>query len=213
MDEPVKRNYQAVRRAESARRTRRAIVAAATELFLRDGFGRTTVDAVARAAAVSRKTVFRSVGGKVELLKVAMDWAVTGDDEAGPLAARPEIAQLAGQADGAAILAEWAALTAAIDSRVAGLSLVLAEAAGLDPAAREQRVLARSQRFDGGTAFADLLATRGLLRADVSARHAADIVWLHSDPAIYHQLVVERDWTHEQFVGWLAGAVNTQLLK
>jgi len=109
-------------------------------------------------------------------------------------------------------MAQWAELTAAVGSRLAGLSVVLTEAAGLDPAARELRNQALAQRHAGATAFADFLAARRLLRADVSRQQSADVVWLYSDPAIYHQLVVERNWSHEEFVGWLVGTVRTQLL-
>jgi AcrR family transcriptional regulator len=213
MTEPVKRNYVAVRRANTARQTRRAVVAAAADLYLRDGFGRTTVDAVAQAAGVSRKTVFRAVGGKVELLTLAIDWATAGDDEAVPLAERGEIADLAAQVSEDAIMAHWAALTAAIGSRMAGLSLVLAEAAGVDPAARELRGRAQAQRHRGATAFAEFLAGRRLLRGDVSLDQAADLVWLYSDPAMYHRLVVERNWSHEEFVAWLTRTACTQLMQ
>jgi AcrR family transcriptional regulator len=209
----VKRNYLAVHRADTARQTRRAVVAAAAALYLRDGFGRTTVDAVAASAGVSRKTVFRAVGGKVDLLKLAIDWAAAGDDEDVPLAERAEIAQLAAQLGGDAIMTHWAMLTAAIGSRVAGLSLVLAEAAGTDPAARDLRDRAQAQRHLGATAFAEFLAARGLLRSDVDVNQAADLAWLYSDPWMYHRLVVERNWSHEDFVAWLAHAVGTQLLQ
>ena len=57
-----------------------AIVDAAAGLFIAHGYGGTTVDAIAEAAGVSRKTVFTSVGGKADALKFALDWAVTGDD-------------------------------------------------------------------------------------------------------------------------------------
>jgi AcrR family transcriptional regulator len=212
MTDAVKRNYIAVRRAETARQTRRAVVDAAADLYLRDGFGRTTVDAVAAAAGVSRKTVFRAVGGKVELLKLAIDWATTGDDEDVPMAERAEIADLAAQTNGAAIIARWAALTAAIGSRVAGLSLVLTEAAGVDAAARHLRVQTQAQRHLGATAFAEFLGSRRLLRADLSAQQAADLVWLYSDPAIYHRLVVDRNWGHTEFVAWLARTGSSELL-
>lgn len=43
-------------------------------------------DATAEAAEVSRKTVFTAVGGEVELLKLAFDWSVVGDDEPAPSA-------------------------------------------------------------------------------------------------------------------------------
>jgi len=212
MTDAVKRNYVAVRRAETARQTRRAVVDAAARLYGRDGFGQTTVDAVAAAAGVSRKTVFRAVGGKVELLKLSIDWATVGDDENVPLADRAEIAELAAQVSGDAIIAHWAALTAGIGSRMAGLSLVLTEAAGIDPAARELRGLAQAQRLLGATAFAEFLASRQLLRAGLTVERAADLAWLYSDPAIYHRMVVERTWSHQEFVTWLTQTGNTQLL-
>ena len=57
--------------------TRRAIVSAAARLFVAQGFGRTTIEAIAAEAGVGRNTVF-SVGGKLDLLKLALDWAVVG---------------------------------------------------------------------------------------------------------------------------------------
>src|SRR5215510_13295482 len=98
----VKRAYSSRLRAAQARQTRRSIVSAAARLFVEDGFGTTTIDAVADAAGVSRKTVFTAVGGKVALLKLALDWAVAGDDEPIPLADRPEIARLFRDRDPAA---------------------------------------------------------------------------------------------------------------
>src|SRR6516162_4037958 len=92
MSQPVKKKpYNSSLRAAQARATRRAIVDAAARLFTERGYGVTTVDAIAEAAGVSRKTVFTSVGGKTEALKLAMDWAIVGDDEPVPMLERPHI--------------------------------------------------------------------------------------------------------------------------
>ena len=53
MSQPAKR-YTSEIRDEQARRTRRAIVTAAHDLFLAQGYAATTIDAVAQAAHVSR---------------------------------------------------------------------------------------------------------------------------------------------------------------
>ena len=53
------RSYSSTLRADQARRTRRRIVDAAAELFAEHGYAGTTIDAIATAAGVSRKTVFR----------------------------------------------------------------------------------------------------------------------------------------------------------
>jgi hypothetical protein len=44
--------------------------------------------------AVSRKTVFTSVGSKAGVLKLAWDWALVGDDEPAPMADRPGVRQM-----------------------------------------------------------------------------------------------------------------------
>src|SRR5918995_1605746 len=122
MTAAVKRHYRSELRAAQAQETRRAIVAAASRLFVEDGYGATTIDAVAEAAGVSRKTVFTAVGAKMDLLKIAGDWAVAGDDRPVALAGRSVLRQLLEQPDPAVLLTEWARMQAEIGSRVAALS-------------------------------------------------------------------------------------------
>jgi AcrR family transcriptional regulator len=121
-------------------------VSAAARLFVEDGFGTTTIDGIAEAAGVSRKTVFTAVGGKVELLKLAIDWAVAGDDEPVPLAERPEIERLFRERDPAALLRGWVHLQVVIDSRVAGLYQALT----VEPARRARRTACRPDRRGSG---------------------------------------------------------------
>ena len=63
---PAQRPYRSRLREDQARATRRAVVGAARDLFVELGWSRTTIDAVAARAGVSRKTVFSSVGGKAD---------------------------------------------------------------------------------------------------------------------------------------------------
>src|SRR5690242_10854927 len=108
MSAPVKKPYTSTLRAAQARATRRAIVDAAARLFTQRGYGATTVDAIAEAAGVSRKTVFTSVGGKTEALKLAIDWAIAGDDEPVPMLERPHIKAMQQEPDARQILASYA---------------------------------------------------------------------------------------------------------
>src|SRR5580692_13068899 len=104
--QPPKR-YASQVRDEQARRTRRAIVTAAHDLFLAQGYAATTIDGIAAAAHVSRATVFNSAGGKVALLKLALDWAIVGDDEPIPLAGRPAIKAILAQSEPRKALLLW----------------------------------------------------------------------------------------------------------
>jgi AcrR family transcriptional regulator len=100
------------------------------------GYGGTTIDAVAQAAGVSRKTVFTAVGGKVELIKLAYDFAVAGDDEPVPMPERPAVRALVAEDDPARMLAAYAVMVADIGARIAPVYVALQGAAQTDPAAR-----------------------------------------------------------------------------
>jgi len=211
MSESVKRRYSSPLRARQAEQTRRVIVAAAARLFVEVGYGRTSVDAVAEAAGVSRKTVFSAVGGKVELLKLAIDWAVVGDDAPTPLLERDEAIRLAHAPDPVLMLQGWAQLTAAIDRRLAGLSSALLVAAAVDDQAAELLAAGQQQRLKGSRAFVEELTRQAILAPDLSRDDAADLVWLYSDPSLYARLVHERGWTHDKFEQWLT-KITQQLL-
>jgi len=57
---------------------REAVLAAAVELFTRQGYAATSVDDLARALGVTKSAVYHHVGSKAELLALALDRALTG---------------------------------------------------------------------------------------------------------------------------------------
>jgi AcrR family transcriptional regulator len=212
MGESVKRDYRSELRAAQATETRRSIVAAASRLFVEDGYGSTTIDAVADAAGVSRKTVFTAVGGKLELLRTALDWAVAGDDRPVALADRPDIRRLLAERDPQALLRGWVRILVEADARVAGLYRALEVAAGVDPAA--QAVLAESQRqrLDGARQIVKRLCALGALRPELTRSRAVDVAWLASDPALFDRLVRVRGWSTRRFGEWLGAGLIWQLV-
>jgi AcrR family transcriptional regulator len=139
------RTYSSTLRADQARQTRRRIVDAAAELFAEYGYAGTTIDAVATAAGVSRKTVFDSVGGKAQLMKLAYDFAIVGDDEPVPLVDRPEIRAMLAETDHAKRLAMYAS-RGGIDRRRSPARRAEGGAATSDPEAVKLYVAMVEQR-------------------------------------------------------------------
>ena len=139
------RRYASQVRDEQARRTRRAIVTAAHDLFLAQGYAATTIDGIAEAAHVSRRTVFNSVGGKVALLKLALDWAIVGHDEPIALADRPAIKAILAESDPRKALMLWVQTATDIAARTTPLGEVLIAAADIDPAAAQLLAEASAQ--------------------------------------------------------------------
>jgi AcrR family transcriptional regulator len=60
-------------RSRKARRTRERIAQAAVRLFLERGFEQTTLDAIAEAADISRRTFFHYFGSKESILEAVED--------------------------------------------------------------------------------------------------------------------------------------------
>jgi AcrR family transcriptional regulator len=213
MSEPVKRDYRSGLRAAQAADTRRLIVSAAARLFVEDGYGATTIDAVAEAAGVSRKTVFTAVGGKVDLLKTALDWAVAGDDEPIAMADRPALRELLELDDPAALLTAWANVMVEIDTRVAGLFVALEVAADGDDAASRLLDESRNQRLAGARMVVKRLVALDALTDAVSRADAVDLAWLATDPVLFDRFVRIRGWSVGKFETWLARTLTGQLLK
>jgi AcrR family transcriptional regulator len=212
MPDVVKRDYHSELRAAQALQTRRSIVAAATRLFVADGYGATTIDAVAEAAGVSRKTVFTAVGGKLDLLKLALDWAVAGDDRSVALSDRAAVRQWMDHRDPRAVLTGFAGMLAEIGARVGPLYGALEVAAGMDSAARALVADSQRRRLDDARKVVRRLRELQALTTHITHREAVDLVWLAMDPALFDRLVRVRGWTLDRFHEWLADSLHRQLV-
>jgi AcrR family transcriptional regulator len=206
------RSYSSTLRTDQARRTRRRIVDAAAELFAEHGYAGTTIDAVATVAGVSRKTVFDSVGGKAQLMKLAYDFAIVGDDEPVPLADRPEMRAMLAEPDYGKRLAMYASLVVGIDRRLSSAWRAFEGAATSDPEAAKFYVAMVQQRRQAMREAAQMFADAGALRPDLDVEVAADLMWFYNDPSLYDKLVRQRGWSVDRFQAWLAEALQVQLL-
>ena len=207
------RRYASQVRDEQARRTRRAIVTAAHDLFLAQGYAATTIDGIAQAAHVSRRTVFNSVGGKVALLKLALDWAIVGDDEPIALADRPAIKAILAESDQRKALMLWVQTVADVAARTAPLGEVLIAAADIDPAAAQLLAEASRNRLLGATLFIRYLAALDGLAGGMTEQRAADLCWALTDGHLYRLLVGQRGWSTADFNRWLYENLEAALLR
>ena len=212
MTSAPKRSYASPLREDQARATRRAIVTAATELFLERGYSATTMDAIAESANVSRKTVFTAGGSKFTLLKDAYDWSLVGDDEPVAMADRQPVQQILACRDPARAVQLWAGMITVTTVRAAPIGAVLTAAAFVDADAAALLRTSDGHRHGGAEAFVAHLAAIGGLRPGLSLETAADLCWLFMDAGPYIRLVQERGWSVERYQSWLTSAVSRELL-
>src|SRR4051794_23399249 len=112
------RKYDASRRRAQARETQLAIVRAAQKLFIDQGYGQTTIAAVAHAAGVSVETVYAAFHNKPTLLHRAWDITIGGDDEDIVFHERPEVRAIRDEPDLAKRLMLHAAFSTATARRM-----------------------------------------------------------------------------------------------
>lgn len=207
-----KASYESPLRAAQAQATRRAIVAAAARLFVERGYGATSVDAIGEAAGVSRKTVFTSVGGKAAALKLALDWAIVGDDAPVSLIDRPQVQAQMQEPDARRLLTMYAEMNTEVGGRISELQHVVEAAAGADEELRALAETLAAQRRFGMGRLAEQLDQRGALRSGLSVDEAADVLWLMSGPANYRWFVVVQGWPPQRFADWLGDALVSLLV-
>ena len=208
----ARRPYRSALRETQARATRRAIVEAAGTLFAEFGWSRTTIDAVAARAGVSRRTVFTAVGGKAALLALALVGALVGDDEPVPMVDRPVIAELESITDPRALVARWSRFVAELEERAAALAAVLAVAADVDTEAAAVHAASERNRLGGARAFVTRLEAIGGLRDGLTTDRAVAAALVLMDPAAYRTLVQEHGWTREEYAAWIERSAVAELL-
>jgi AcrR family transcriptional regulator len=213
MTSAVKRSYDASRRKEQARQTRREILQAAHNLFVERGYGRTTIADVARAAAVSPETIYATYRNKATLLRRVWDVTIGGDDEEVLFHERPEVRAIRAEPDLRRRFVMHARLSTAAARRMAPFLLALRGAAATESAAAEMLAEVDRQRLAGLTVMAREASATGQLA--VSEQECRDLIWATTDGTLWHRLVVERGWTDEQYADylgrmWVAALVATR---
>jgi AcrR family transcriptional regulator len=202
--EPVKRPYHSPKRERQARQTREQIVGAARRLFARDGFAKTTVEAIAREAGVSAQTVYASVGSKRGIVLALLDRM---EIEGGNEELRRE---LAATRDPRWQLRAIVRFNRRLFERGRDvLDVVMATRADADVEAFGRAGEAR--RREGQARWVRAWAEAGVLRSDLDEGAAADVLWALTGPELYWLFAVNSGWSGSKFEEWLFGTLDSQL--
>ncbi|SCG58911.1 transcriptional regulator, TetR family [Micromonospora coxensis] len=206
------RRYRSAVREESARRTRRAVVGAAAELFVARGYAGTSLADVAAAAGVARPTVFAAFGSKPALLRQVLDEALAGDDEPVPVAQRPWFRPVFEADTQAGVLHAYAGVCTLIGSRAARIFETVRRAADEAPEVADVWETLLRNRRAGARMVVERGHSLGPLRHGADVERAVDVLWVFNDPALYDALVLRCGWTEDSFRDWLSERMQDALL-
>jgi AcrR family transcriptional regulator len=202
----VKRPYRSPRRREQAEVTRQRILTAGRRLFVKQGYGATTMDTIAEAAGVAVQTVYAALGSKQGILLALLDEMAAAADIAGMQSA---VAVASG--DPRRQLRERIAFTCRFYAAGADLIDIARTVSGVEPDLRVLWNEGEARRYRAATALVGEWEAAGVLASGVTAKHATDIMWALGGPDVFRMFTVERRWSRSRFEAWLGATLEAQL--
>jgi len=208
-----KRRYHSPRRDAQAAATRREILEAAGRLFERDGYGATTMAAVAAEAGVSLKTVYVAFETKAGVLRALWNLRLRGDEEETPVGERAWYRELLAEPDPERQLRQNARNSRAGKERFGGVLEVIRSAAASDAEIALLWSRIQSDYRDNQRAVAASIAEKRALRRGLDVERAADVLWALNNPDVWQLLVGLRGWSADEYERWSADTAVAQLLR
>jgi AcrR family transcriptional regulator len=207
------RRYDGSRRQAEADERKRRVVEAATRLFLEQGYGATSIKAVAEEAGVSAPTVYAQFESKAGILARVVDVAVAGDhDDAGLARDRPEFDVIYRPSVGARQRIRIAATaTAQRNARSAPLLALVDSVAGTDAAVRDLAARLAAGALEDATVAAGLFPPEEL-RPDLDRQAVARILYTLAGPQVFTLLTTKLGLTLDEYADWVAESVTRLLL-
>jgi len=191
-----------LRQAQIAQ-TEQRIVAAATGLFLADGYVTTTLEAVAKRAQVGARTVYLRFGTKAALFKRVVDVAIVGDAEPVDVLGRDWMQAALTAPTAAERLAASAAAARQIMERTGPLFAVAQQAAAVEPFIAEQWQQGREQTRYAHEVFWTRMAEDGLLDPRLDLGWLIDTSTILAAAETYLLITRLMGWDLDTYQDWL----------
>ena len=205
-----KRAYSSPVREEQAALTRARILSAAADLFVSDGFARTTIRRIAEAAQVAPDTVYAVFGSKARVLTALIDLRLAPSSGVSNVLERTEALAVRDETDQRRQIHLFARDMASIATRVRPVYEILRTASAAEPAMAAIRSEMDAYRLRNMHQAAQWIAARGPLRTDVE--RAGEIIWTVASPDVSRMLCDDRGWTEDQYAQWLEDTLASALL-
>jgi AcrR family transcriptional regulator len=207
-----KRPYNSPRRQEQAAATRQAVLEAAERLFLKDGYPATTMEAIAREAGVSLKTVYLPFTTKSGLLRALWDLRLKGDPGEAAVDQQEWFRQVMEEQDPVRKLHLNARNSRSAKNRIGGLFTVIRGASEVDADCGALWQLIQTDFHANQRSIIESLDQLHALRSGLTVERATDLLWTLNHPDVWNLLVHERGWEPQDYETWLAEVSCTQLL-
>ena len=199
------------KKGEKSRLTRQRILRAAYELFVDQGYGATTLQGIAARAGVAVQTIYFAFGNKASLLNELVDVTIAGDDEPIPTMQRDWFRDALATETAEAHLRAYVRGTCGVLARVAPIMDVVRAASAQDPTLASLWQQDSDPRLEVQTTAARSLVAKPGAKADLTAEHAADLLYGLLSPQLYLLFIRDRGWTPDRWEQWVYDTLHAQL--
>lgn len=205
MSNKKKRVYDSTSRKEAASMTRNRILEAARALFEKEGFESSTIEKIATIATVSPPTIYALFQSKRGILRALMDEALPFQQfEALVEEGKKEIS-----------VSARLAITAKISRQLYDAERfqvdIFRGVSVLGPEFKELEQERENRRYGRQEETVKRLFKEKALKAQLTLKKARDILWVFTGRDIYRMLVIEQNWTSDEYENWLTNALINQL--
>lgn len=207
-----KRRYRSQRREMQAQATQAAVIDAARELFVVNGWSATTIAGIARRAGVSQETIYARFGNKREIVRAMVATAMRGARPDVPFMEQAERQVIQTTTDPTMMVDRFCADVCSVLARVAPIMAVVRSAAETDPEMAGLYAQLHAARRENLLRFVVALKKAGGLRACPDEQIAVDQVWSLASPEIFTLWTGAGGRTPDDHREWISGALQRLLL-
>jgi len=198
---------RSTRRERQAAETRREIVAAGRRLFAEQGYAKTSVAQIARAAGVSVQTIYDSVGSKGAIVRALNDLL---DVEGGV----PElVGELSATTRPRRVIAISVRISRNIVERCDDILTAVTTSAPTEPDMAAVMAESRRRHREGVRRAMGLLAGQHALARGVSVEHATDVVSALTEPPVVQTFVKGYGWSLDKWEKWAVATMAELVLR
>jgi AcrR family transcriptional regulator len=190
---------------------RLAVITAARDLFYRDGFRPTTIEAIAARAGVSAKSVYLGFGSKAALAKAVFDIEIAGDDEPVPIAERIAARAARDEPDVRRKIAIFVDGLVQRQARSARVQILIRDGRHADEALAPIWAKLNHEGLVGMTMLGRNLLETEQLRPGICLDEVRDVLWNYLGVDHYERLVLVQGWSEERYARWLTRAITSAI--
>lgn len=202
-----KRGYTSEIRQVQAEKTKQNILSAAKKLFEKKGFEKVKIEDIAKTAKVSVSSVFAIFQSKRGVLKEIMDSALAAEQH------EVLVQQVKMETSPRKRLALAAAISRQLyDAEKKQLNL-LRSVAILGHEFKELELEQERRRYERQEETIKVMAREKVFARNLSLTKVRDILWAFTGRDLYRMLVIEKNWSSNEYEQWLAQTLARLLLQ